>query len=494
MPRILSIWLPLLPLNRLVRRGDPRVAGPFAMTIEEKNAWRITHTNKKSKEAGVKPGQSLADARAICPDLLTEPCDPVREEGLLRTLWRWADVLSPQIALDSPDGLLLNIDGCAHLFGGEVDMAEYAKSRLNDLRINVRIGIADTKMAARALARFGTKFVNIAEAGKTNEIVANLPIAALGLSSAITTDLMRAGLTHIGQLSQQKSSELARRFGLELTNSISTITGQTPDPIIRKNPDTIYAARMTLPDPIGLMDDLEEILKRLATHVCKKLHADNKGARRFSLTVRCVDTGDHTMSIGFAQPCFDSKAILRQFTFPLSKLKIDFGADWFRLSAHQFEHIQLKQMSMGEKTNHSDSKYKLIDVVGNRVGFDRVRVFQHHENYLPEYGFGQIQVGNKPQESWSKAKRLRPVRLFDPPEHAKVTTSGRPPQRFVWRNTTFDTKSTKGPERLTPRWFKDKDLRTRDYWIVQTQQGQRLWLLTYPGTHKKEWYVAGEFG
>ena len=494
MPRILSIWLPQLPLDRLIRRGDPRLDGSFALIIEEKNAWRITHSNRESKKAGVEPGQSLADARAVCPDLLTEPCDAVREEALLRTLWRWADVLSPQVALDSPDGLLLNIDGCAHLFGGEKAMADYANNRLNDLRISSRIGIADTKLAARGLARFGSKPVNIAHPGQTNETVAKLPIAALGLSRAITKDIARTGITHIGQLHQQKSSELARRFGLELTNTLSAITGQTPDPVIRKKPDSIYAARMTLPDPIGLLDDIEQVLSRLSAHVCNKLKEDSKGARQFNLTVRCVDTGDHTMTVGFAQPCSDVDSVIRQFNFPLSKLKIDYGADWFRLSAHRIENIQFKQFSMSERSTFDDSRYKLINILANRVGFDRVRVFQQHDSFLPEQGFEQVEVARQPDAKWTAGQRLRPIRLFNPPEYAKVETAGRPPKRFVWRDATFDTKTAKGPERLTPHWFKDKDLRTRDYWVVQTEQGERLWLLTYPGANKKDWYVVGEFG
>ena len=132
MPRILSIWLPQLPLDRLTRHGDLRLTGPFAVIAEEKNAWRITHANDAALKAGVVAGQALADARAICPDLLTEPGDPVREDLLLRALWRWADALSPRVALDAPDGLLLDITGCAHLFGGEAEMGQEALTRLSD--------------------------------------------------------------------------------------------------------------------------------------------------------------------------------------------------------------------------------------------------------------------------------------------------------------------------------------------------------------------------
>ena len=131
MRRVLSIWLPQLPLDLWVRRGDPRVAAPFAVISEIKNAWRLTHLSSAAQAAGLSAGLSLADARAICPDLLTQPSNPAREAALLRALWRWADQLSPWVALDKPDGLLLDITGCAHLFGGEVQMAAEVQMRLS---------------------------------------------------------------------------------------------------------------------------------------------------------------------------------------------------------------------------------------------------------------------------------------------------------------------------------------------------------------------------
>ena len=118
MVRVLSIWLPQLPLDRLVRCDDPRLGGAFALTYEVKNALRLTHLNERARHAGLTPGLSIPDARAICPDLLTEPCDKRREMALLRALWRWADQLSPRVALDAPDGLVLDITGCTNLFGG----------------------------------------------------------------------------------------------------------------------------------------------------------------------------------------------------------------------------------------------------------------------------------------------------------------------------------------------------------------------------------------
>jgi len=263
MRRVLSIWLPQLPLDLRVRRGDPRATDAFAVISEIKNAWRLTHLSEAAKQAGLSAGLSLPDARAICPQLLTEPSDPVREAALLRALWRWADSLSPWVALDAPDGLFLDITGCAHLFGGEAAMGEHTRQRLGDMNVTSRIGIADTKGAAWALARFSGGDIAIAPEGKTGAALAALPLEGLRLPPKTAMDLRRTGLKTIGQLSEIKSAELARRFGLDLTKALSATLGHAPDPVSPKAADPIYAARMTLPDPIGLKDDLLNVLERL---------------------------------------------------------------------------------------------------------------------------------------------------------------------------------------------------------------------------------------
>jgi protein ImuB len=494
MRRVLSIWLPQLPLDLRRRKADPRIAGCFAIISEIKNAWRLTHLSEAAIAAGLSAGLSLPDARAICPELLTEPSDAVREAALLRALWRWADSLSPWVALDAPEGLFLDITGCAHLFGGEADMAAHARMRLADMQITARIGIADTKGAAWALARFGQGEVEIAQAGKTSAALTSMPLEALRLPQKLTSDLRRTGLKNIGQLTEIRPAELARRFGLALTQSLSAALGHSPDPVSPKAAEPIYAARMTLPDPIGLQADLLGVLERLTASVCKRLASDAKGARRYYLTVRCVDTGDHVLHIGFARPTHIQPAVLQQFARPLEALKIEFGADWFRLEAAHVEPIQPFQISLDQHKQAEDDTSKIISTLGNRLGFDRVRQFMPMQSHLPEREFTHVEAMDRREPvSWAPAPRKRPLRLFKRPERLITLDPGRPPKRFQWRRDVYATQDAKGPERLTAEWWQNESQAVRDYWHVQTQEGVRLWLMTYPGSQHPDWFIAGRF-
>lgn len=494
MRRVLSIWLPQLPLDLRVRKGDPRISAPFAIISDIKNTWRLTHLSRSAQNMGLSAGLSLPDARAICPELLTESSDEVQEAALLRALWRWADRLSPWVALDPPDGLFLDITGCAHLFGGEAEMAAHARQRLTDMNVTSKLGVADTKGAAWALARFGHQPIEMALTGQTNEALIFIPLEGLRLSKKINTNLYRTGLKTIGQLSEIKSAELARRFGLDLTKALSNALGHTPDPVSPKAADPIYAARMTLPDPIGLKDDLLGVLDRLTVSVCKRLEKDAKGARRYYLTVRCVDTGDHVLQIGFARPTHEQRAVIQQFTKPLDELKIEFGADWFRLEAAHIEPIQPFQISLDSHNQVERDTSKIISTLGNRLGYDRVRQFMPLQSHLPEREFISVEAMDRREPvSWTITPRKRPVRLFKRPERLLTLESGRPPKRFQWRKSIYSIFEAKGPERLASEWWQDDRGLVRDYWQVQTDDGPRLWLMTYPGSSEPNWYIAGRF-
>jgi len=89
--------------------------------------------------------------------------------------------------------------------------------------------------------------------------------------------------------------------------------------------------------------------------------------------------------------------------------------------------------------------------------------------------------------------RKRPIRLFKRPERLVTLEPGRPPKRFQWRKSVFVTLNAKGPERLAAEWWQDDLGAVRDYWQVQTEDGPRLWLMTYPGAQEPNWYIAGRF-
>ena len=147
----------MLPAERARRCGiTPPDDAPYALVEKAGNAIRLAAVDIRALELGLAPGLPLADARARVPDLEAIEHDPGADGALLGWLAEGCDRYTPLVALDAPDGLILDITGCQHLDPrGETGLARRAVRDLARIGITAQTGLADTPDAAAALARFG---------------------------------------------------------------------------------------------------------------------------------------------------------------------------------------------------------------------------------------------------------------------------------------------------------------------------------------------------
>ncbi len=490
--RILCVWMPRLPVNRFGRTGLPVDDCVFAVTAEEKNAVRLVSLNKHARRAGLAPGMTLATARAAVPQLITAAEEPMRDEAFLKALQRWCVKFTPWSGCEGRDSLLLNITGCAHLFGGENEMAQAILDDLNDMQVEARIGIADTKGAARAAARYGADRVSVLEAGRTLESLAAFPIDALSADEKTTFELKRLGLKRIGDLYPLKSSDLARRFGFGLLRSYEKLFGAASDPVTPATAQPVFAARMSFPDPIGLMDDVSEALKRLTQQVCKRLCDHAYGLRAVRLSFYRADKHQIHLDVGLARPTQDAGQIIRQFALKLDKVDTGAGVDMMRLCALTVEPFKPTQRTFAEAEKNNDVD-ELIATLGNRLGFDRVLQWQPVSSHSPRRCFRFIEAVQRKEDALWAANFARPLISFDG-EPITILKPGRPPKSFEWRNKTYSITRSKGPERIGTEWWKGQQSDAlRDYWRVESEEGMRFWLSTKPGAKPSSWDVAGLF-
>lgn len=221
--------------ERLLRQARGTIMAPFAVVADQDNRQVLSSVSEAASAAGLSPGQTLRDAMAICPGLLTRLQNPQAEAAFLTSLRRWAGKYSPWVAEEPPDALVLDLTGCAHLFGGEAALLDHVAGDCADLGLTVEAGIADTVGAAWALARFAgrragparsgdaieqearatrsragkrhwikggaapmpaprDRVQRIAPPGQTRTALAPLPVAALRLPPDVVADLSRLGI------------------------------------------------------------------------------------------------------------------------------------------------------------------------------------------------------------------------------------------------------------------------------------------------------------
>src|ERR1700761_8591249 len=120
--RIMALWLPRLPTDRLIRREPSRAETPLVVSHKASNALYVYGLNKPAQKLGLYKGQPLANARAMVQPLAIVAADEKADAALLEHIADWCDRFTPLVTLDPPDRLLLDITGAAHLFGGEAQM------------------------------------------------------------------------------------------------------------------------------------------------------------------------------------------------------------------------------------------------------------------------------------------------------------------------------------------------------------------------------------
>src|SRR6185312_8772313 len=127
----------------------------FVVVASVQSAQRIAALTDGAARLGLKTGMALADARAMYPGLPVVETDPEADRRLLEGIADWCDRYTPLVGLDAPDGLLLDVTGCAHLFGGEVELARDLLRRLARQGFRARVAVADTAGCAWGIARYG---------------------------------------------------------------------------------------------------------------------------------------------------------------------------------------------------------------------------------------------------------------------------------------------------------------------------------------------------
>lgn len=516
------------------RNGDSDLASgdrPLVMTRRVGGAEIIAAADSAAVQQGIQVGRSLADARAMLPGLKAFEADTGADRKRLEQLAAWCQHYTPMVAADSSAapfngeggsaGLYLDITGCAHLFrrdGAEdTRTEEQALGRdclaaLSRFGFAVRLAVADTPDAARAIARFSPSTLTLVPPGKTSMALEPLPVAALGLVPATVEALDRVGLRRIAQIVGKPRAPLVSRFGAALVEALDRALGQRPAALDMRLPEVPFRERLAFAEPIALREDLERAARQCLAGLCRRLEREQAGARRVRIRFFRVDGTVPQITVGTSRPCRDADVLFRLLVQHFDKLDPGFGIDVAVADVIERDLAVGVQAALGATAGQDrDAVADLGDRLANRLGGEAIYRLQPAESHRPERAErrGDIRPSGKALH-WSNLRpltpeRARPVRLMRRPERVEATAllPDHPPARFRWRGAEYRVAEAAGPERLAPEWWRagteaatEVDAMTRDYFRLEDQDGRRFWLyregLAERG-EKPQWYLHGLF-
>jgi len=446
----------------------------------------------------------LAQARAICPTLDTRPEDPDGDRAALARLALWCERYTPLAAADPPDGIVLDLTGCAHLWqGGEAALVADLAARLEGAGIAARIAVAGSAAAAWALARAAPQILS---PGTEAAALAPLPLGLLRLDARSVAGLRRLGVRRIADLARLPRADLAARFGAAPRARLDQALGRAAEPIPWPHPEAPWREERRFAEPIGTPDPLATALGLLAGRLCARLAAARLGGQRFVARFARVDGTAQALAVATALPVREAPYLARLLTAQLETVDPGFGVEAMSLDAVTTAPRDPAQARLGDLAESpAETLARTLDTLALRLGTEAMWRPVPVASHVPEHSLGRA-APLAPPPRWMQGPP-RPVRLLRRPEPvtAVAPVPDDPPLVFRWRGALHRVRAASGPERIAAEWWRrasvpegreEADL-VRDYYRVEDSAGGRFWLFRTgrnAGAAGARWFLHGVFG
>jgi protein ImuB len=526
--RVLCLDLPLLPIERVYAHENlPKGPRPLVLTRSERTTV-VVHACRSAQQHGVKPGMTLAQARALAPELQSREHHADRDRAWLRDVALWSLRFSPIVEPRGPDTLLLDVTGVERLFGSEANLAHRAVEGLQAQGLTVRAAIADTPGAACALASAaddasaGGDFVSIAPCGHTSSSLARLPPSVLRIDPDVDRRLFEVGVRSVGDLLMLPRSSLPSRFGSHLVLRIQQVLGEVYEPLVPCLLDDPPQAQAVFEHPLGDWDVVRSCCALLVQEICGQLVTRGLALRQLDcvlvregrppevLTVRLSRASrcaGHLQSLlaarleGLGRPSPSGRRAAAR-TARMGDERIT----GLRLIALQITPWQGSQGDLFEPVDPgvAEDLAALIDRLTGRLGPDAVTRPALVDDYQPEKAYRyQSSIGavanpdaQKSRASSPPAPRVpslpRPTRLLARPVPVRVLALAPqgPPTWIGGDGWQQRVRRACGPERVETGWWRGADVR-RDYYRTTLEGGEVCWV--YHDAVQQAWFLHGWF-
>jgi protein ImuB len=407
----------------------------------------------------------------------------------LPALALWCQRYTPLTAVDPPDGVMLDITGCAHLFDGEAGLKAQILRRLP----GARLSIADTAAAAWGLARY---------AAPGMEDFLSLPLAALRLDANTMVKLRRVGVRNVADLQRLPRAGLVAGYGAEPALRLAQALGEAPEALRFYAAPPDWREVEHYAEPVLLPAQLQAALQRLSAKLCDRLSRAARGAMALSARFYRIDLQCPEIALKFAAPCRDAAQIAKLLVEKLAR-EVDpgFGIEGLALEARATEPLAPVQRDIaGEAADGANTLNTLL----NRLGSGRLWRAAPYASYIPEYAVRRAAV-TVPPVPWAKPPHPRPMRLLPRPAPiaAIAPVPDDPPVQFTWEGRVHRVRWATGPERIARDWWchepdetRPEAEKIRDYYVVEDREGTRFWLFRaglHDGVAPARWYLHGFF-
>jgi len=435
--------------------------------------------------------------------------DLEEEQNAITHLAQWALRYSPIVAPDCKPadlapgdqrfyGINLDLTGCERLFQGEHNIAEKISASFSKFKLQHRLAIAPSLGAAWALSRYGEQPLTITTKNSLKPLLATLPIAALRIPCKMESSLKELNISTLEDLTALPRKALLERYGKVILDRLNQLHGVQHEPI---NPIRILTLSRAEQELDGAVID-NETIKAATFHLLgdllKKLADKHEQPTQIVVKLKTISSQIIAKEISLTTPTYNRKHIAKMLDRKLDTVRAPFGIEKISLIANrteQFTPVAGQFLSLHSTDAQGEKSLgELLDTLITTLGRDQLLTPSFNESFIPEEALSLIPLarsGKNAPLSTRIPRTDRPSLLLNKPQsiRAMATLPDGPPFWLRWRDNKYEITKAVGPERISPEWWKEKNVEPRDYFKVQIPSGTWLWI--FRELESSRWFLQG---
>jgi protein ImuB len=481
---------PQLPLDAIRVDGDAQShRTPFAVIDGPQQSRHVAFANAMARNAGVRSGQPLAAAQALCPRLSIASRDEAAERQALESIAGWAYRFSADVSVAAPDAVFFEIGASLTLFGGLPALEHRLRLEIASFGFDFSLAAATTATAARVLAMQADGITIPGIAQLVNALGA-VPLAISGFDDKTAEALRGMGFRTLRDLFRLPRAELARRIGQGALDHLDRMRGIASETLLRYRPSDRFERRLEFPFGIESQAALVFPLQRLIRELARFLVARDGGVQHFALVLGHERGATTRVDIGLLAPQRDAASLTELARVRLDRLELPAPVHALTLLADDLPPLCPLHEDLFESGQREALDWPaLAERLRSRLGDTALRGLRCEADHRPGRAWRFVPVTGE-------ASRHKDPR--DSPTNAKQTSGGaRKSVRPFWllkrliRLRAVSIRVLAGPERIESGWWDDRDNR-RDYYVIETHLGQRGWAFV-PAGSVTGWMLHGWF-
>jgi len=298
---------------RIALLDQPRLDGhPLILSNPQSGRAIVLDATPEALEQGIRPGMTLREASALCPNAVILAADPVRESTVAHDIQNRLDQVSPLVEPDpdEPGCWYIDLAGLERYYGSW-EAATRLLLECVDPILRARAGVAPGKFPARVAA--GTAKARTTHTVAPTDVPAFLsaaPVSWLPLPPETIRQLERLGIPTLGAFAKLPGRKVAARFGPAGRQAWELARGHDDRPVTPPPHTHTVTEELVMPAPVTSREMLMVGLRQMVTRAFARPDLRDRHVRE--VTIRAILEGDRRSwerTLTLKEPCGRDRVI-----------------------------------------------------------------------------------------------------------------------------------------------------------------------------------------